>query len=73
MPAEVAVTLDGTEVPTLNEGNSLTVTVADGSVLLNDHVGPLNGATVVQTDLFAANGVIHVIDAVLVNEAILNG
>jgi uncharacterized surface protein with fasciclin (FAS1) repeats len=58
MAADV-VELDGQEVATVN-GESVTITVGDdGSVMVND-------ATVVITDIEASNGVIHVIDAVLV-------
>jgi len=39
-------------------GQEVTVTAADGSVMINE-------ATVVQADVVASNGVIHVIDAVL--------
>ena len=58
MAADV-VELDGQEVATVN-GESVTITVGDdGSVMVND-------ATVVVTDIVASNGVIHVIDTVLV-------
>ncbi|MNR45099.1 Fasciclin domain protein [compost metagenome] len=40
------------------EGSAITVTVADGKVKVND-------ANVVKTDIAADNGVIHVIDTVL--------
>jgi uncharacterized surface protein with fasciclin (FAS1) repeats len=46
------------EVETLN-GAVLTLTVVDGGVVIN---GTVN---VVDTDILATNGVIHVIDAVL--------
>lgn len=46
------------EVETVN-GASITVTVVDGMVMLN------GVATVTATDLMAGNGVVHVIDAVL--------
>ena len=39
------------------EGSSLTITTKDGKVMVD-------GATVVQTDVMADNGVIHVIDSV---------
>lgn len=55
--AETVVTLDGAEVETLN-GAAVTVTIDGESVMVND-------ATVVQTDIEASNGVIHVIDTVL--------
>jgi Secreted and surface protein containing fasciclin-like repeats len=47
-------------VPTF-EGRSIQVQVDDGTVRLMGQ----NTATVVQTDLEASNGVIHVIDSVL--------
>lgn len=56
MAADV-VGLDGQEVETVN-GESVTITV-DGDTVMVD------GATVVTTDIEASNGVIHVIDAVL--------
>jgi uncharacterized surface protein with fasciclin (FAS1) repeats len=40
------------------QGSDLTITVEGDKVMIN-------GATVVQTDIVASNGVIHVIDAVL--------
>ena len=45
------------EVKTVN-GKDLSVKVADGKVTVN-------GANVVKTDIAASNGVIHVIDAVV--------
>ena len=47
-----------TSAPTV-EGKAIKVTVKDGTVYLNDTV------KVVTTDIPASNGVIHVIDAVL--------
>lgn len=44
-------------------GGELTASVQDGSVVLTDAQG--NTATVVATDVEASNGVIHVIDAVV--------
>jgi uncharacterized surface protein with fasciclin (FAS1) repeats len=62
MAADV-VGLDGQEVTTVN-GATFTVNVAaDGSVSLTDAAG--NEVGVVATDVAASNGVIHVIDAVL--------
>jgi uncharacterized surface protein with fasciclin (FAS1) repeats len=49
---------DGLEAPTLNDGLTLVFTL--GSVIINDDVN------VVQADIEAGNGVVHVIDAVLV-------
>lgn len=57
-PAEVVVTLDGQQVTTLN-GAPITINIVDSGVVLN---GTVN---VIQTDIMASNGVIHVIDAVL--------
>ena len=57
--ASDVVGLDGQEVEAVG-GGMLTVTIGDdGSVMIND-------ATVVSPDVEAANGVIHVIDSVLV-------
>jgi transforming growth factor-beta-induced protein len=58
VPAADVVTLDGQDVETVN-GASVTITVDGDAVMVND-------ANVVQTDVFSSNGVIHVIDAVLV-------
>jgi uncharacterized surface protein with fasciclin (FAS1) repeats len=57
---------DGMSVPTLETtaldaeplAGELMITIADGTVMVND-------ATVVQADIEASNGVIHVIDSVL--------
>jgi uncharacterized surface protein with fasciclin (FAS1) repeats len=57
------VGLDGQEVTTV-EGASFTVNVGgDGSVTLTDAAG--NEVAVVATDIQTSNGVIHVIDSVL--------
>jgi len=48
---------NGSTVPTLN-GANVTVTINNGSVFVNN-------AKVVQADVLVANGVVHVIDAVL--------
>ena len=57
------VGLDGQSVETVN-GATFTVNVGDdGTVTLTDAAG--NDVTVVATDIMATNGVIHVIDAVL--------
>jgi len=56
VPASTVVTL--TEAPTV-EGRKITIAVADGKVVIN------GSATVTATDIAASNGVIHVIDAVL--------
>jgi uncharacterized surface protein with fasciclin (FAS1) repeats len=62
MAADV-VGLDGQEVATVN-GASFTVNVSDGGeVSLTDAAG--NEVNVVATDVDASNGVIHVIDGVL--------
>jgi uncharacterized surface protein with fasciclin (FAS1) repeats len=61
--AEDVAGLDGQEVTTVN-GATFTVNVGDdGSVTLTDAAG--NEVGVVQTDVDASNGVIHVIDGVL--------
>jgi uncharacterized surface protein with fasciclin (FAS1) repeats len=56
--AEDVIGLDGEDVETVN-GQTVAITVDGDTVMVND-------ATVVQADVMAANGVIHVIDAVLV-------
>ena len=55
------VKLDGQEVATV-QGGKVKVSVVDGKVKIND-------SNVVTADLLASNGVIHVIDAVLVPAA----
>ena len=60
--AAAVVTLDGQKVTTV-QGAELTVEVAGDHVALVDAAG--NRANVVTTDVAASNGVIHVIDAVL--------
>lgn len=57
VPAADVVTLDGEEVPTVN-GATILVGVDGDAVTVND-------IPVVATDIFATNGVIHVIDGVL--------
>jgi len=46
-----------TSAETVN-GQSLTITVKDGTVMVDD-------AKVIKTDIMCSNGVIHVIDAVV--------
>lgn len=53
---------DGYSIETVN-GGMLTATVVDGNVVLTDAAG--GTATVTATDVAASNGVIHVIDTVL--------
>jgi len=60
------VALDGQSVPTLLEGATISVSVVDGGVVLNDSVN------VVTVDVLATNGVVHVIDAVLVPQVVLD-
>jgi uncharacterized surface protein with fasciclin (FAS1) repeats len=63
VPAADVVGLDGQPVTTVN-GATFTVEIADdGSVSLVDAAG--NTVNVVTTDVQASNGVIHVIDGVL--------
>ena len=63
VPAADVVELDGQQITTVN-GAAITVGVADdGSVTLTDAAG--NDVAVIATDIQATNGVIHVIDAVL--------
>jgi uncharacterized surface protein with fasciclin (FAS1) repeats len=63
VPAADVVDLDGQAVTTIN-GATITITVADdGAVTLTDTAG--NDVAVIATDIQASNGIIHVIDAVL--------
>lgn len=59
--AEQVVTLD--EIPTLATGNNISVEVVDGGVVLN------GTANVITTDIMTSNGIIHVIDQVLIPPA----
>ena len=56
--AEAVMEMDGEEVETLS-GEMLTISITDDGVMLNDTV------KVTETDILGSNGVIHVIDAVL--------
>lgn len=60
VPAEAVVTLDSA---TTLSGEEVTITVTDGNVFLNDTV------QVIITDIQASNGIIHVIDAVLLPQS----
>jgi uncharacterized surface protein with fasciclin (FAS1) repeats len=53
-----AIKLDGKDAKTLS-GKTFKIEVVDGGVVLNGKV------KVIKTDIKASNGVIHVIDAVL--------
>jgi len=55
--AEDAIAADGTEIATVN-GDTIAVSVVDGNVMVD-------GATVTTADLVAGNGVVHVIDSVI--------
>lgn len=61
VPSSQVVTLDGQEVETVN-GASVTISVDGDTVMVND-------ATVTAVDVDASNGVIHVIDSVLLPPA----
>ncbi len=56
---------DGQEITTV-QGAKLTVMIADGKVMLEDATGAM--ATVAQADIEASNGVVHVIDSVVLPE-----
>jgi uncharacterized surface protein with fasciclin (FAS1) repeats len=60
--AEQVVGMDNKSVKTV-QGGELTIKVADGKVSLTDAAG--NTVNVIKTDVTASNGVIHVIDGVL--------
>jgi transforming growth factor-beta-induced protein len=61
MAADV-VGLDGEQVDTALEGQQLMITLRDGKVFLNDTV------EIIITDIETSNGIIHVIDTVLLPE-----
>jgi len=61
MAADV-VTLDGKSADTAFAGKSIAISVKDGKVFLNETV------QVIITDIATSNGVIHVIDTVLLPE-----
>jgi uncharacterized surface protein with fasciclin (FAS1) repeats len=66
--ADVAATAPIKALPTLNPNDAtLKVEVIDGKVVINS--GTANPATVILADVFATNGVIHVIDGVLIPPA----
>ncbi len=56
-----AVKLDGKSAKTV-EGSSAPITVKDGAAYIG-------GAKIVKTDIVGSNGVIHVIDAVILPPA----
>lgn len=66
VPAADVVGLDGQSVPTLLDGASIGIEVVDGGVVLNGIVN------VIQTDIVATNGIIHVIDEVLLPQSVLD-
>lgn len=55
--AATAISLDGQTAETVN-GAPIAITVVDGNVMIND-------ATVTTADVAASNGIIHIIDTVL--------
>lgn len=59
--AATAISLDGQSAGTVN-GAAINISVVDGSVMIND-------ATVITADVDASNGIIHVIDTVLLPPA----
>ena len=61
VPSSQVVTMDGAEVETVN-GAPITISVDGDTVMVND-------ATVTAVDVDASNGVIHVIDSVLLPPA----
>jgi len=70
VPGEVMASqvagMDGQKVTTV-QGGTFTVNVKDGKVSLTDGAG--NTVNVIKTDITASNGVIHVIDGVLLPAA----
>jgi transforming growth factor-beta-induced protein len=64
--AAQVVELDGTSVPTLLGNNAFLVEIVDGNVVLNGIVN------VTETDIAASNGVIHVVDNVLLPQPVID-
>jgi uncharacterized surface protein with fasciclin (FAS1) repeats len=62
VPAETVVTLDSA---TTIQGEPVSIMVMDGEVVLND------SAKVIITDIEASNGIIHVIDAVILPPSVV--
>ncbi len=62
VPAETVVTLDSA---TTLQGEDVSIAVVDGGVVLND------SANVIITDIMASNGIIHVIDGVILPPSIV--
>ncbi len=62
VPESSVVELDGESVATL-QGGEISISVTDDGVVLNDSVN------VVTTDVDASNGIIHIVDAVLLPPA----
>jgi transforming growth factor-beta-induced protein len=60
--AATAISLDGQAAETVN-GAEINISVVDGSVVIN------GTATVIAADVEASNGIVHVIDAVLLPPA----
>jgi len=59
--SDTVIELDGESVPTLlSEDATISISVVDGGVVLNDTIN------VIITDFEADNGVVHVIDGVLI-------
>ena len=60
--AATAISLDGQSAATVN-GAEIAISVVDGSVVINGE------STVITADVAASNGIIHVIDTVLLPPA----
>ena len=60
------IALDGQSVPTLLEGETVAISVVAGGVVLNETVN------VIAVDVLATNGVVHVIDAVLLPQVVID-
>lgn len=59
--SNVVVLADGASLATLNSDQSITIGVSDGTVTAD-------GAAVSATDVYASNGIIHVIDSVITTD-----
>ncbi|WP_197472105.1 fasciclin domain-containing protein, partial [Oleiphilus sp. HI0067] len=58
--ALAAYAANGSDVATLREGSSVSVEISNGDLLIE-------GAKVIETDIKASNGTIHLIDSVILS------
>ncbi len=67
LKAKVAASKGGIQLKTLN-GESIQVNVVNGKVVLSDKKG--NTANIIESDVKQGNGILHIVDAMLLPEAL---